>query len=101
MIELAETLTVVRCLLLFGVTLIIGSYHQPSARYRACVSIVAAFVAGSCFGVSMYTLTSLASGQFEPCAGAEILLIVLVLLAVIALARVRGNLAQLIKWSAR
>lgn len=103
-IDLGLALLLVRCLMLMTITITLGSYHDPSARKRWLVSIMAVCAAGSSFGWALYSFLMAASQQSCISVMDEFWPTLFVMCALIPVLYTRGNLAKLlprIPWSVR
>lgn len=100
-IEWGTMLVLIRCSALAIIILVVGSYHDPDAKHRRGVSLVAAVMCGSAASWAIYSMTML----HNPNSWARELLPTLFVLAVtVPVVRSHGNVARLfprIPWSTR
>lgn len=100
-IDWGLTLLIVRCLMLLAITITLGVYHDPTARHRWVVSIMATFAAGSSLGWSIFSILMMLHQEDRPDAWAEFWPTIFVLCALIPVLYTRGNVAKLlprVKW---
>lgn len=90
-----------RCLMLLAITITLGVYHDPAARLRWGVSIMATCAAGSSLAWCVFSLLSVLQGQYRPDTLGELWPTLFVLSAMIPVLYTRGNVAKLlprVKW---
>lgn len=100
-LELATVLLLIRCLMLVVITITLGVYHDPSARHRWAVSIMATCAAGSSLGWCIFSALSVLQGLKRPEVMGEIWPTLFVLCFMIPVLYTRGNVAKLlprVKW---
>ena len=99
-IETGAAMVVIRCVMLIAIALRLATYHDPSARHRACVSFMATLAAGASLGWAVHSvLMLLHSGTPDP--RTEFWPMLFVLCALIPVLYSRGNVAKLlprVKW---
>lgn len=99
-IDLGVALVLVRCLMLLAIAVTLGSYRDPSARYRPVASVLATLSAGSSLSWAVHSGLML---YHHPPQGfyTELWPAIFVLCALIPILYSRGNVAKLlprVKW---
>lgn len=100
-IDWGMALLIARCLMLLLITITLGVYHDPGARRRWLVSIMATFAAGSSLSWSVFSILMVLHQQARPDAWSEFWPTLFVLCALIPVLYTRGNVAKLlprVKW---
>lgn len=102
--ELGLGLLLVRCAMLLLITVTLGSYHDPNARQRWGVSLIAVCAAGASLSWALFSvLVAIREPSCTP-ATDEVWPTLFVFGVLIPILYTRGNVAKLlprVKWSAR
>lgn len=103
-IDLGVVLLLLRCAMLLAISLTLGAYHDPSARKRWVVSLLAVCAAGGSLGWAVLSALMLLHGRHDPDPWIEVWPALFVLCVLIPVLYTRGNVAKLLprlRWSDR
>lgn len=93
--DIGTWIVVVRSIALLTITYMLGRFHDPSARFKAGVSLMAWGLAGGSFGWALYSLITLGQGRVVDLAG-SIWSTVFVFMVLVPVIQSRGNAARML-----
>lgn len=93
--DISVWIVVARSVALLTIAFMLGRFHDPAARFKAGVSLMAWGLAGGSFGWALYSLITIGQGRTVDLAG-SIWSTVFVLMVLVPVVQSRGNAARML-----